>query len=336
MLKIALIEAGHWHVPLYLHGLAAPDVEIVAVADSQNSAGPSLAERYGARFYESYVDLLQGEAIDFAFAFGRPSEMPRIAEHLLAARVPFALEKPCATNLDDLKQLQASAEAANAFVAVPYIYRVGMLRDAFRDVEGQLPGDFKHLSFRFIGGPPQRYVTSGCGWMLDPQYSGGGSTINLGGHFVDLFRLLTGEDVATVCAVMSNATYAEAIEDYSVMTLRGSRAAVAVVETGYTFPGDAEAPREFTFSARSDQHYFCSSAKGMEVREVGAPLTGARELMVELNNDHYYALFVRDTLDRFRRGVPPACVLTEAVAVMQVIEAAYRSARENGRPIALG
>ena len=335
MLKIALIEANHWHVPLYLGGLDSPDVTIVAIADSQNLAGPSLARRYGARFYQSYEDLLQSETIDFAFAFGRPSQMPRIGEHLLAAQIPFALEKPCATDVESLEQLLVSAEAASTFVAVPYIYRVGMLRDAFRDVEGGLPNNFKHMSFRFIGGPPQRYIASGCDWMLDPQYSGGGPTINLGGHFVDLFRLLTGQEVMTVSAVMSDATHGQAIEDYSVMTLQGSGGTVAVIETGYTFPGGAETPREFTFSARSENHYFCSTPTGMQVRDICAPSPVARELVVELNNDHYYALFVRDTLARFHRGAAPVCGLAEALAVMKVIKAAYRSAQQSGRPIAV-
>ena len=58
------------------------------------------------------------------------------------------------------------------------------------------------MSFRFIVGAPDRYEAAGAGWALDPAFSGGGSTINVATHFIDLFRLLTGKEVARISAIM--------------------------------------------------------------------------------------------------------------------------------------
>src|SRR5436309_251770 len=65
--------------------------------------------------------------------------------------------------------------------------------------------------------------------------SGGGCTINLSPHFLDLALALMGPDVTVDQAVMSNAAWHERIEDYSCITLaRGADR--CVIETGYLFP----------------------------------------------------------------------------------------------------
>ncbi|MET0442306.1 MAG: gfo/Idh/MocA family oxidoreductase, partial [Casimicrobiaceae bacterium] len=65
-MRVALLEASHWHTPLYLDALESPGVQVVAVSDGGEQAkGRDIAARFGCRFYESYEDLLQQETIDF-------------------------------------------------------------------------------------------------------------------------------------------------------------------------------------------------------------------------------------------------------------------------------
>ena len=326
-MRIALIEAGHWHAPLYLDGLAGDGLEVAAVSDVSGGGGRAIADRYRARFYERWEDLIGVETIDFAFAFGRPVEMPVIGEALVRAGVPFALEKPCGIDLAGVQGLARLAAATDHFVAVPYLYRIGPLREALATLAGELPGRFHHMSFRFIGGPPGRYLETNCPWMLDCAQSGGGALMNLGGHFVDLVSLLTGETARDVAAVTSDSAYGAGIEDYAALTIRTDGGAVAVVEAGYTFPSAGEALREFSFTLRSDTHYVTSTGDGLIVRDVARPSEAGRHIGVELRNERYYPMFVADTLARFRRGEPPACGLGEAVEVMDVMARAYRSAQ---------
>ena len=324
-MKIALIEAGHWHTPLYLDGLSGDDLEIVAVSDALGGSGRVIAERSGARFYDRWVDLLEAETMDFAFAFGRPVEMPVIGDALVQAGVPFALEKPCGIDLDGVSTLAETAAAANHFVAVPYLYRIGPLREALAQLAGGLPARLHHMSFRFIGGPPRRYLETNCPWMLDRAQSGGGALMNLGGHFIDLVSLLTGEAAKDVVAFTSDSAYSAGVEDYATLMLRCEGGAVAVIEAGYTFPSAGEALREFLFTLRSDSHYVTSTGDGLIVRDVTQPSEAGKYVGVELRNERYYPMFVTDTLARLRQGEPPACGLAEAVEVMDVIVRAYRS-----------
>jgi len=335
-MKIALVEAGHWHAPLYLDGLKEDGIEVVAVSDREGRQGARIAAELGARSYQSWQQLLANEAVDFAFAFGRPVDMPAIGAALIAAGVPFAMEKPCGTSLAEVEALASSARARDHFVAVPFLYRFGPLREVLARLEGALPARFHHMSFRFIGGPPVRYLENGCPWMLDAAQSGGGAMMNLGGHFVDLFALLSGESVAVVTAAMSDRAWGAGIEDYAVATLRGTGGALATIEAGYTFPSDGSALREFSFTLRSARCYVMSASGGIRVRPVARGGEAEAAIAVELGNERYYPIFVADTLARFRAGEAPACGLGEAVEVMRVMELAYRSAAAGGALLETG
>src|SRR5688572_14075830 len=110
-MKVALLEASHWHVPLYLDPLRAPGIEVVAVSDAEHVKGPEVAARFGCKLYASSYELLERENVEFAFVFGRHSEMPKFAEALIAKRIPFALEKPCGVSMAQVTKLRRLAEA---------------------------------------------------------------------------------------------------------------------------------------------------------------------------------------------------------------------------------
>ncbi|MGI9421943.1 MAG: Gfo/Idh/MocA family protein [Hyphomicrobiaceae bacterium] len=335
MVRIAILEASHWHVPLYLDGFSAPDIDVVAVSDLTENAGRALASRYGAKFYRTVDELLDKECIDFAFAFGRHRDLPRIANRLVEARTPFSIEKPCGLSVPDVAGLLASAQAIGLYVAVPYIYRVSELCRIIGELEGGLPSNFTHLSFRFIAGAPRRYEAWDCAWMLDPAESGGGALINVGGHFLDLFLLLTGKPVTRVSAVMSAATHGTSVEDFAAVTLQTGDGVVGVVEAGYTYPGAPGEQREFSFTARSKTHYLRSCDQGLAIREVAGDSGDARTINFERETDLYYPIFARRVLTEWRQGQAPSIGLREALEVMKILAAAYESARQGGAPVAI-
>src|SRR5437867_6853929 len=146
--------------------------------------------------------------------------MPAIAEALLARKIPFALEKPCGVNMSQVTRLRKLTEEANVYCAIPFIFRISDLLAALKDAEGHIPSDFNYMSFRFIVGPPDRYEAAGAGWELDPVFSGGGSTINVATHFIDLFRSLTGMEITRFSATMNSRTHRRAVENYSLQTMQ--------------------------------------------------------------------------------------------------------------------
>lgn len=331
-MKVAILEASHWHVPLYLDSLEANGIKVVAVSDQENVKGQAIAERFKSKFYISSRELLDREKIDFAFAFGRHSEMPVLAEELIARRIPFALEKPCGISMSQVTRLRKLAEEANVYCAVPFIFRMSDLLSAVEGIEGRIPSNFNYMSVRFIVGPPERYNVAGSGWALDPQFSGGGSTINVATHFIDFFRLITGKEVVRVSAIMNSRTHHGDVEDYSLLTMQTEDGVTGLVETGYSFPSTADEQREFSFTFSSDRMYAKSGPDRIEIRDRKDLNGGTRSLRLRLETDVYYPLFVKQVLAECRTGVKPIASLRDAEAVMQVMDAAYASAQQSGAP----
>ncbi|KAA8562725.1 Inositol 2-dehydrogenase/D-chiro-inositol 3-dehydrogenase [Pseudomonas extremaustralis] len=333
-MKVALLEVSHWHVPLYLNALETSGVQVVAVSDSEHVKGKAIAERFKCPLYSSSYELLEREEVDFAFVFGRHSQMPSLAQAVIARNIPFALEKPCGINMAQVTRLRELAEQANLYCAVPLIFRMSELLSALQDAQGGF-ADFNYMSFRFIVGPPARYETAGSGWAIDPVFSGGGSTINVATHFIDLFRLLTGKEVARVSAVMNSLTHRGAVEDYSLLTLQTEDGVIGVVETGYSFPSTADEQREFSFTLSSNQMYAKSGPDRIEIRDRENLAAGTRSRRLQLDTDVYYPLFVKQVLADCCNGAKPIASLRDAEAIMQVMDAAYASARQGGTLLTL-
>jgi predicted dehydrogenase len=323
-MKVALLEVSHWHVPLYLNALETQGVQVVAVSDSEHVKGEAIAERFKCPLYSSSYELLEREAVDFA-----------LAEAVIARNIPFALEKPCGINMAQVTRLRELTDRANLYCAVPLIFRMSELLSVLQDAEGHLATDFNYMSFRFIVGPPARYETAGSSWAIDPIYSGGGSTINVATHFIDFFRLLTGKEVSRVSAVMNSLTHKGAVEDYSLLTLQTADGVIGVVETGYSFPSTADEQREFSFTLSSDRMYAKSGPDRIEIRDRQNLAAGTRSRRLQLDTDAYYPAFVKQVLTECRQGAKPMASLRDAEAIMQVMDAAYASARQGGTLLTL-
>ena len=119
--------------------------------------------------------------------------MAEICRALIERRIPFVVEKPLGTSLEQLQQVRRAAEEARVPATVPLIQRGGPV-DSWLAKAGRPV--YQRLSF--IAGPPERYDRNGNPWMLDPERAGGGCLANLGPHFADLFLQRSGHTTADV------------------------------------------------------------------------------------------------------------------------------------------
>ena len=314
-MKIAFIGASHWHLPLYLEpALAMPDVTIAGIADPDPNVVDALRAKLGCAGDTNYRELCRRARPDFVIALGRHCDMPEQARFLIGEKIPFALEKPCGLNERDVAAITREAEAAGSFAAVPLVFRHGAFFDMLRQ-----DTDIQYMSFRFIAGFPQRYRDAGCAWMLDPALSGGGCTINLAPHFLDLAVALMGPGVEVAQTALSNAAWHERIEDYSCLTLaRG--AGRCVIETGYLFPAPTST-FDMHYAIRTPARYIVAhDPETIEIVDTGG--RRERRKMLTTNVPHY-ATFMSDTIARLRAGQPPLASLADMVPVMRLVDAAY-------------
>ncbi|MDP6705394.1 MAG: Gfo/Idh/MocA family oxidoreductase [Alphaproteobacteria bacterium] len=323
-MKIALLEVSHWHFPLYVETLLASEVEIVALSDRDADVRERYAATFGCRAHDDVFRLIAEEAVDFAFAFGRHVEMPDIGQALVAAGIPFSIEKPGGLDADAVAGLRRAAEARDLFAAVALIERVGPVRALLTRLIEDEGADFTNSCWRFIAGPPERYPSIGCAWMLDPAVSGGGSLINLSHHYIDMAHFLLGGTAVTVMARTSNRLHGSPVEDYAMLSLSAAGGKTALVETGYAFP-DNPALREYSFSVISKSHYVRSRLEGLSIYRAGQD--AAKDVDLDLNSNPLFGRYAARVLDDVRTGKPPVAGLADLEATMRVIDAGYAAAK---------
>jgi len=318
-MKVAMLEVGHWHTPMYLTAVRElTDHEIVAVSDKQLELAGKRAEAFECRAYESSEEMLDEEKPDFVFIFGEHVEMPALMELALARDIPFCVEKPCAVTAEALRPLAKRVKQAGLFNAVCYCYRVAPLTKLLvewrdRDLLGKLTS----LSFRYLTGPPQRYVNWNCAWMLEPDRCGGGTTLNLSGHYIDLLRYLTGDEFAEAHGWFSADVFGEKIEDHSHIFLRTTGGAIGLVETGYTGAGNPNDKDLFQLMSEKREMVFNGTTNQLKWWD-----RDGNEGVEQMPAVQIRSVFVDVVLKACESGNAPPADLDDALAVLEAIDRA--------------
>src|SRR5262249_20012499 len=172
-IRVAAIEVSHWHAlndAAYLrHLIAMPDVELVAIQDSDAGLIARRAAEVGSP--PTFTDHRQMRAItrpDFALALGRHRQMARIAHDLLDQGYPFLMEKPMGINAPEVEAVAAKAARLYAFVAVPLAQRYTPFATRARELlaAGRF-GPLSHIYVRINRPGPARYPACDFAWMPD-------------------------------------------------------------------------------------------------------------------------------------------------------------------------
>ena len=328
-IRIAAIEVSHWHAvydAAYLrHLVAMPDVELVAVQDSDAGLVAKRAAEVGnPATFTDYRQMLTSVRPDFVLALGRHCQMAGIAHDLLDQGYPFLMEKPMGINAAEVEAVAAKAARLNAFVAVALAQRYGPFAARARELlaAGRF-GPLSHTYVRINRPGPSRYPAWDCAWMLDPAEAGGGCLRNLGSHGLDMFLHLTGEPAEVTGAQLSRRAHERAVEDYASVMLRSRSGILGAVEIGNTFPrigtdGEWKLAGRDAILTMKDGIIKLATAEGDETL-AGADVTAP------------YFLAVRDALDHWRRGAPPPISVHDLVPAVRLIDQAYQRAGEVDR-----
>ena len=318
-MRIVLIGVSHWHTPFYSDPvLEMTDAAIVGVSDPDLARAEPLALKAGCLAFSDYREMCTILKPDFAFVLGRHCDMADEARFLIDSRIPFAIEKPCAVNAAEARDIARRAETAGVFAAVPLVFRYCPIIETIREIAA---GEaIQYLSFKFVGGMVDRYHQQNVEWVIDRATSGGGPLLNLGIHFVDLCRvLLDGAPLTVTGAMMSNRAAGLTIEDHAIMLMRGGGAS-CMVETGYLYPAP-NSVFDMHYSIRTERHYFAARDNGLLEIVTNDRQRTTREM--KLTNVFFYPEFVRDTLRRVRDGRAPIADLTDNAEAVALVEAAY-------------
>ena len=222
--RLALFGAGGIGVRHLALAHEEPECEIVAVADPLDAAA-AVAERYRARFYRDYRELLAREPLDGAIVATPTDRHAEVGIACAELRLPVLMEKPITDTLASGRALLDAAAAYAVPLAVGHHRRfdpaIAIARDAI------------------ASGRIGRLAAVECLWAMrkhDAYYDadwrrtrtgGGAALINLI-HDVDLLRHLCG-DVARVYAEGGSELRGHEVEDTVAVSLRFANGAVGTI-----------------------------------------------------------------------------------------------------------
>jgi predicted dehydrogenase len=328
MVRVAAIGAGHWHSlydAAYLKTLARmPDAKLVAVHDPDAAlAARRAAELGGPPAFDDYRAMLERTRPDFVIVLGRHCDMAAAAHFLLDEGYPFVVEKPAGIDAAEVRGVAEKAAAKGAFAAVPLFQRFHpFVLHARRMLSGGAFGTLSHFYFRSNRPTSARYVAWDAPWMLDPALAGGGCLRNIGLHGIDAFLHVTGEAAHVAGVQLSARALGRAVEDYASVLLRTASGVLGTIEVGNTFPGKGS-DAEWKLAGRDAL---------LRQRDAGLQsidANGERALPADLP-EPLPALALRDALQRWQRGEPPAAGIEDCHRAMRLVDEAYALAAKTG------
>ena len=188
-MKIAIIGAGLIAQTRHVPALLANGVEITAVYDRRAEKAHAMADPLGAQAYTDYHELLKDENVDAVSICTRTDMHCRMAVAAAEAGKNIFLEKPMAMNAQEARRIVEAVENNGV------IFMLGML-NRFRTeaqilsahlADGRM-GEVYHADARWI----RRRGIPTNPWFSQKALSGGGPSIDIGVHTIDLAWYLMG------------------------------------------------------------------------------------------------------------------------------------------------
>jgi len=223
-LKIGLIGCGfigrfHSIAIRYLIRQGLVDAQYVAVCDLDETRARSFAERTGAALVTTNAtELIESPEVDVVYIC-----LPTAGHKELVLRASdrgkhIFCEKPLATNLPDVEEMVAAADAAGVKAGVGLILRHSPILTVLKSLtEDPSLGRLMTAVFRddqFF--PIQGHYASE--WRKDRSLSGSGTLLEHSIHDVDVLRWFGG-DIATVRGSIENFAGHEGVEDLATAHL---------------------------------------------------------------------------------------------------------------------
>lgn len=333
-MKIGILGAGNISDTHARAAREIPGVEVVAVCGSNRERVEALAKRSGATAYTELDRFLDHRPMD-VLAIGSPSGVH--AEQAIAAirrGLHVLVEKPLDVTVQRVDAVAEEARRAGVKVGVffqdrlkPDVLRMKTIIDAGRLGTPVLASG--HVKWYR---PPEYY--SGSKWRGVRALDGGGALMNQGIHTADLLLHLFG-DIVSVSARAATRVHRIEVEDTLVTTLEFASGALGILEAATSvYPGYARR-LELTGAGgtlildhdrlaaidlmRPEAGDVATPADGSAAQSAASPVVG--------DATPHRRIF-EDFLKAIENGGTPACDAAEGRRSVELVEAIYRSARE--------
>lgn len=299
--------------------LSLPEARLAAVCDLRPEPLEH-ASLLGAHIYSDYRSMLQNERLDGIVVCTPPSTHEEIATHAVRCNADVLCEKPLAIDTHAAIRMLRSAKRAGRVLMLAskfrYVEGVAAARELLR--EGTL-GAIRHAEIVFTSNVDMR-----SRWNSDPRQSGGGVVIDNGSHAADICRYLFGP-IVSVTAVAYTRTPGLAVEDSAYLYLGTGDG------TGITVDLSWSLERRLPHYIRVYGERGRMTVGWAETTLSLNPLITPTRIAPQYSKVEAFRALQRDFIGAASGRGAARIDAADALASVEVIDAAYRAIREGGR-----
>jgi predicted dehydrogenase len=317
-LRFALIGTGGI-AQTYAQAFHASECcSLVAVADVKRESAEAFAESFSAKSYTDYQTLAENETIDALIICTPPDSHPEIAMFFMRRGVNVLCEKPLCLSAAEARQMIETAEKSNVTftMATKFRYCADVVKAKAIIASGIL-GDIVQFENAFTA-----RVDMSRRWNSQREISGGGVLMDNGTHSVDIIRYFLGA-IEEVLAVETGGTHNLAVEENVRLLAKTKNGVAASVDL--TWGINKELPNYISVYGTN-----------------GTLHIGWRESKYKLNSSPDWNVFgtgydkvqaFKSKIENFAGAITSGEELltkpADALASVEVIEAAYKSLNQN-------
>ena len=295
------------------------NAELVAVCDVRADAAKAMADRFKCAAFGTPEDLAAaGPTVDAVLICTPPNTHEEIATLFLRRGVHVLCEKPFTLTPASARRMTDEARQAGVLLTMASKFRyVEDVVKAKSIVASGILGEIILFENAFTA-----RVDMAGRWNADPAVSGGGVLIDNGTHSVDLMRYFLGP-LAEVHCVEGKRTQGLPVEDTARVFVRSAAGVMGSVDLSWSINKELD----WYLNIHGSHGTVLVGWKESKYRQANS-----RDWVVFGNGYHKVQAF-RSEIDNFARAVrgEEQLLITweDAIASVDVIEAAYRSLRES-------
>jgi len=343
-IKVAIIGLRHLHPRSYMaHFEAINKMEVIAVAEKNESLRIKFAEDFHLKAYADWKELFEKEAIHLGAIFLPHIDCPDAACYAIEKGINVLIEKPMTVDSSSAEKIVKAAEQRGVLVTTPYVWRYHpVVKDIKKLIDEEVLGHIIGCEGRCAAGRLNRYIEGHAEWMLDAKQSGGGPMYNLGVHWIDLFCWLLGDRIVSVFGKNVKVNKEYNIEDNSFAILTFESGIMLNLDISYTVPESYPYGRDLYISIRGtkgviqwspafegekDELFICSDHDSFEA----APRQ-RRIYEIQPTKGYSGAMgleYLKHVAKAILENKPNPIPASEGVSVLKVVEAIYKSAQQN-------
>lgn len=313
-LRLGLVGAGGIGRTYVALAHALDDVTLTAVADPDVIAPARAGVHRDVPVFDDLEALVAADLVDAVVVSTPPVTHADLAVAAVGAGVAVLCEKPLAISSHAAQRMIAAARSASMPLTMATKFRfVGAITEARRRVDSGAIGELIRIENTFAS----RVDMTGR-WNADPAVSGGGVVIDNGTHSVDIARWFLGP-IAEVLVVEHPRMQPVPVEDGAQVLLRAAGGATATIELSWSYDHATDTYLEVYGSEGTIRIGWRGGAMRTNADAEWRPFGPAYDKIECMGAQ------VRNFARACRGEEATAVSDADAVASVQVIEAAYRS-----------